>query len=326
MKQMTYVEALREALKEEMERDENVFILGEEVALHGGCFGITSGLLSQFGENRVIDSPLSESVIAGACVGASFMGMRPVGEIMFADDLTISMDQLINSAAKARYLYNGTNGAPMVMRAANGATGTGAGPHHSQSLEALFVHIPGFIVVMPSTPADAKGLLKSSIRCDDPVIFLEPKLCYFTKGPVPEGDHLVPLGKADVKREGKDLTVVATGAMVPKALAAAETLQKDGVSVEIVDPRTLKPLDKTTIFNSVKKTGKLVIVEEACKTASFGGHIAAIVAEEAFHHLKAPIGRVAAPDTPIPASKHLESFFIPNESKIVDAVQNIISY
>jgi pyruvate dehydrogenase E1 component beta subunit len=245
---------------------------------------------------------------------------------MFADDLTISMDQLVNSAAKARYLYNGTNGAPMVMRAANGATGTGAGPHHSQSLEAFFVHVPGFIVVMPSTPADAKGLLKSSIRCDDPVIFLEPKLLYFTKGPVPEGEHLVPLGKADVKREGRELTVVAMGSMVPRALAAAESFQKDGVSVEVVDPRTLKPLDKATIIASLKKTGRLIIVEEACKTGSFGAQIASVVAEEAFEHLKAPIGRVAAPDTPVPASKHLEGFFIPNERNIVDAVRKTISY
>ena len=322
MKEMTLAEALRSALTEEMERDEKVFILGEEIGSYGGCFTVTRGMLEKFGEKRIIDSPLSESAIVGACVGAALMGMRPVGEIMFSDEITIAMDQIVNAAAKARYLHGGGASAPLVIRTAHGATGRGVGAHHSQSLESWFAHVPGLIVVMPSTPADAKGLMKSSIRCDDPVIFFEPKMLYFVKGAVPDGEYLVPLGKADIKREGTDVTVVATGAMVPRVLKAASALEQEGVSVEVVDPRTLYPLDKETILRSVEKTGRLVIVEESCKTGNFGGEVAAIVAEEAFDSLKGPIRRVAAPDTPIPANSFLETLFVPDEKRIKEAVRS----
>ena len=323
MSEITFVQALNQALKEEMERDEKVFLFGEDIGMLGGAFTVTKGLFNQFGEQRVIDTPLAESSIAGACVGAALMGMRPVAEIMFSDQLTLAMDHIINAAAKARYLHGGAHGAPLVIRSAHGATGRGVGPHHSQSLEALFIHIPGLIVVMPSNPADAKGLLKSSIRSDDPVIFLEPKSLYFTKGLVPDGEYLIPLGKADIKREGNDVTMVVTGAMVWRALNAAETLNKEGISVEVIDPRTLLPLDKATILESVKKTGRLITVEESCKTGNFGGEVVAIVAEEAFDCLKVPIKRVAAPDTPVPANTFLESFFVPDEKKILDAVHEI---
>jgi len=322
---LTFVEALRQALKEEMERDDKVFLIGEDIGSYGGVFKVSKGLLEEFGEKRVIDTPLSESAIAGACVGAALIGMRPVGEIMFADEITIAMDQIVNNAAKARYLYNGAKSVPLVIRTSHGA-GVGLGTHHSQSLEAWFTHIPGLVVVIPSTPADAKGLLKSSIRSDNPVIFFEHKMLYFVKGPVPEGEYLVPLGKADIKRKGEDVTVVATGAMVQKVLKVAENLDEEEISIEVIDPRTLLPLDKLTILESLKKTGKLIIVEESCKTGNFGGEVAAIVAEEAFDCLKAPIRRVAAPEVPIPANRFLESLFIPDEKKIIDTVHDVLSY
>jgi pyruvate dehydrogenase E1 component beta subunit len=325
MSDLTFAEALREALREEMERDERVIVLGEEVGEYGGTFTVTRGLLEQFGEKRVIDTPLSESAIAGATVGSALMGIRPVGEIMFADNTPIAMDQIINSAAKARYLYGGAHGAPLVFRTSQGATGRGMGPHHSQCLEAVFMHIPGLIVVLPSNPADAKGLLKSSIRCDDPVVFLETKSLYFIKGPVPEGEHLVPLRKADIKRQGKDVTVVATGSMVQKALNAAETLDKEGINIEVIDPRTLSPLDTESIIGSVHKTGRLVTVEEAHRNGSFGSSVASLVVEEAFKSLKAPVKRVAGPDVPVPANKFLESVFVPNEEKITNAVRAVLS-
>lgn len=316
-------EALNEALTEELERDESVFLIGED--LKRATFSVTRGLGAKFGDERVINSPLSESCIAGACVGAAMMGRRPVGEIMFGDMMVLAMDQLVNSAAKARYCTNGKSCAPMVIRAASGGMGRGSGPHHNQSFEALFAHIPGLVVVMPSCPADGKGLLKASIRCDDPVIFMEPKSIYFIKGEIPEGEHVVPLGKCDIKREGTDLTMVATGAMVYKGLKAAETLQAEGISVEVIDPRTLKPLDKKTILQSVEKTGRLVTVEEACKTGSFGAEVAAMVAEEAFHSLKSPVKRVAAPDTPIPANSSLEkNVYRPDENRIIEAVKTAV--
>jgi len=321
---LTFKEAIRQTLREEMQRDKRVFLFGEDIGKLGGCFRVTQGLLEEFGEKRVIDTPLSESAIVGACIGAALIGMRPVGEIMFADEITLAMDQIVNNAAKARYLYGGKASVPLVIRTPHGA-GTGSGPHHTQSLEAWFIHVPGVVVVVPSTPADAKGLLKSSIRSDNPVLFFEHKLLYFTKGSVPEEEYLIPLGKADIKRKGNDVTVVATGVMVQKVLKVAEKLDEEGISIEVIDPRTLLPLDKLTIFESVKKTGRLIIVEEACKTGNFGGEVAAIVAEEVFGYLKAPIKRVAAPDTPVPASKILENCFIPNEEKIINAVSAILA-
>lgn len=322
MAKINIAAAINEALAEELERDESVFLIGEDMVR--GAFGVTIGLGEKFGDERVINAPLSESTIAGACSGAAMMGLRPVGEIMFGDMLVLAMDQIVNSAAKVRYCYGGRNHAPMVIRTATGGMGRGMGPHHNQSFETMFAHIPGLVVVMPSNAADAKGLLKSSIRCDDPVIFLENKSIYRLKSEVPEGEYLVPLGKADVKRAGTDLTLVATGAMVNKALNAAEGLQDEGISVEVVDPRTIKPLDKATILQSVEKTGRLVIVEESCKIASFGAHIAAVVADEAFQALKAPIKRINAPDTPIPASTKLERLYLPDENKIVGTVKTLM--
>jgi acetoin:2,6-dichlorophenolindophenol oxidoreductase subunit beta len=314
--------ALNQALDEELARDETVFVIGEDMAR--GAFAVTKGLGKKYGDDRIINAPLSESTIAGACVGAAMMGRRPVGEIMFGDFLVLAMDQIVNSAAKVRYCYGGRNHAPMVIRCASGGMGRGIGPHHNQSFEAMMAHVPGLVVVMPSNPADGKGLLKSAIRCDDPVIFLESKSIYFVKGEVPDGEHIVPLGKADVKQEGTDVTLVASGAMVYKALKAAEGMQADGVSVEVIDLRTIKPLDKSTILKSVEKTGRLVIVEEACQVASFGAYIAATVADEAFHSLKAPIKRVTAPDTPIPANTFLERKYLPDENRIIGTIKTIL--
>lgn len=319
MPEISVGRALREALREEMARDESVFLIGEDIGTYGGAFRITRGLLAEFGEQRVIDTPISESAIAGAAVGAAIMGTRPVAEIMFQDFATLAIDQILNCAAKLRYLHNGRVTVPMVLRAPFGA-GIHAGAHHSQSIEAMFCHIPGVKVVCPSTPYDAKGLLKSAIRDPNPVLFFENKLVYGLKGEVPEEDYTVPLGKADVKREGKDVTVVVWGLMVPKALRAATELVEKGIELEVIDLRTLYPLDTEAIINSVKKTGRLLIVHEACKTGGLGGEIAAIVAKEAFGYLDAPIERVAAPDAPVPFSPPLEEVFIPQQKDIVDAV------
>jgi pyruvate/2-oxoglutarate/acetoin dehydrogenase E1 component len=326
MRELTFGEAINEALKEEMARDERVYLIGEDIRIGygGGAFGVSKGLLAQFGPDRVIDTPISESAIAGTSVGAALWGMRPVAEIMFADFLALAMDHIANSAAKMRFAYAGGATVPVVFRMAFGA-GVGAAMHHSQSTEAWITNVPGLKVVMPSTPADAKGLLKSSIRDDNPVVFLEHKLLYSRlKGPVPEGEFLIPLGKSDVKRAGEDLTIIATGAMVQQALAAAETLEKEGVKAEVVDPRTLVPLDREGILESVKKTGKVVIVHEAPTFGGFGGEIAAMIAEEGFYTLDAPIKRLGAPFTPVPAHPLLEQFYLPNAEKIVKAAKEIL--
>jgi len=322
MAQMTLSEALNAGLAEEMERDETVFLIGQD--MKRGVFAVSKDLGARFGEDRVLNTPLSESAIAGACVGAAMMGRRPVGEIMFGDFLLLAMDQIVNSAAKVRYCHGGKSNAPLVIRTASGGMGKGIGPHHNQSFEAMLAHVPGLVVVMPSSPAAAKGLIKASIRCDDPVIFLEPKALYRIKGEVPDEEYLLPLGKCAIKRAGTDLTLVATGATVSKSLKAAETLQSEGISVEVIDPQTLKPLDKTTILESVAKTGRLMIAEEACKTGGFGAEISATVAEEAFGDLKAPIRRVAGPDTPIPAGAFLEQVFLPDADKIVEAAKAVV--
>jgi len=326
MRELTFGEAINEALKEEMARDERVYLIGEDIRIGygGGAFGVSKGLLAQFGPDRVIDTPISESAIAGTSVGAALWGMRPVAEIMFADFMALAMDHIANSAAKMRFAYAGGATVPVVFRMAFGA-GVGAAMHHSQSTEAWITNVPGLKVVMPSTPADAKGLLKSSIRDDNPVVFLEHKLLYSRlKGPVPEGEFLIPLGKSDVKRAGEDLTIIATGAMVQQALAAAETLEKEGVKAEVVDPRTLVPLDREGILESVKKTGKVVIVHEAPTFGGFGGEIAAMIAEEGFYTLDAPIKRLGAPFTPVPAHPLLEQFYLPNAEKIVKAAKEIL--
>jgi pyruvate/2-oxoglutarate/acetoin dehydrogenase E1 component len=324
MKQITYRDALREALREEMLRDKTVFVLGEDIGRYWhGAFNVTKGLAEEFGDERVRDTPISESAIIGVAAGAAITGMRPVAEIMFGDLSALAMDQIANQAAKLRYMFGGQTKVPVVIRMPFGA-GVNIASHHSQSLEAWFMHVPGLKIAMPSTPYDAKGLLKTAIRDDDPVMFFEHKLLYPLEGPVPEEEYTIPFGVADVKREGEDVTVVATLYMVHKALAAAKTLSKEGIDVEVIDPRTLIPLDKQAIVNSVKKTGRIVIVTEDCKTAGVSAEIAAIVAEEALDYLDAPIKRVAEPDTPIPFSPTLEQFVIPNEKSIIKVVKEIV--
>lgn len=320
MRELTYREAIREALREELRRDERVFLLGEDIADAGGVFKVTLGLLAEFGPSRVLDTPLSESVIMGAAVGASLMGMRPVAEIMFADFTTIAMDGLVNHAAKINYMYGGALSAPLVVRMAYGA-GPKWGAQHTQSVESWLTNIPGLTIVMPSTPADAKGLLKTAIRTPNPVVFLEHKLLYGKKGVVPEGEHLVPIGKADIKRPGEHVTVVATGMMVDRALAAAEVLQGDGVSAEVIDLRSIQPLDEETILGSVEKTGRLVIVHEAPVRGGVGGEVAAVVANQALGFLDAPIQRVGGPWAPIPFGPVLVDAYVPKVEDIVRAVQ-----
>jgi pyruvate dehydrogenase E1 component beta subunit len=324
VRQITYREALREALREEMSRDPSVFLLGEDIGRYwGGAFKVTEGLAEEFGDERVRDTPISESTIVGTAVGSAITGMRPVAEIMFGDLTALAMDQIANQAAKIRYMFGGQAKCPMVVRTPFGA-GVNIASHHSQSLEAWFMHVPGLYVAVPSTPKDAKGLLKSALRGENPVIFCEHKLLYSIKGEVPEDDYLVPFGVADIKREGTDVTVVATLYMVHKALAAAQTLAQEGVNVEVIDPRTLTPLDKTAIVKSVKKTGRVVVVSEDCKTTGVSAEIAAVVAEEAIDYLDAPIKRVTGADTPIPFSPTLEQFVIPNEKSIVKAVKEMV--
>ncbi|TET39761.1 MAG: alpha-ketoacid dehydrogenase subunit beta [Dehalococcoidia bacterium] len=325
MREITFAQAITEALDEEMARDPSVFIMGEDVGVYGGILGQLAGLFDKYGPDRVRDTPISETAIVGAAVGAAATGMRPVPEIMFCDFLGVPMDEILNQLTKMRYMFGGKAKLPIVIRTLIGA-GIGAAAQHSQCLEALFMHIPGIKVVIPSTPYDAKGLLKSAIRDDSPVIYFEHKLLIVMplKGEVPEEEYTIPLGKADIKREGKDVTVVATALMVHRALAAAAKLQEKGVSIEVIDPRTLVPLDKQTIIDSVKKTGRLVIMTEECKTGSSAAEIAAIVAEEAFDSLDAPIKRVNAPDTPVPFSPVLEKFYMPDEENLIKAVTEIV--
>jgi pyruvate dehydrogenase E1 component beta subunit len=324
LREITYRDALREALREEMLRDETVFLLGEDIGRYWkGAFKVTKGLAEEFGDERVRDTPISESAIVGVATGAAITGMRPIAEIMFGDLSALAMDQIANQAAKLTYMFGGQTKVPLVIRMPFGA-GVNIAAHHSQSLEAWFMHVPGLKIAMPSTPYDAKGMLKTAIRDDNPVMFFEHKLLYNIKGPVPEEEYTVPLGVADVKRKGEDVTIVATLYMVHKSLAAAEELSKEGISVEVVDPRTLVPLDKQAIIDSVKKTGRIVIVTEDCKTGGVSAEIAAVVAEEAIDYLDAPVKRVAEPDTPIPFSPPLERFVIPDEKKIIGAVKEVI--
>jgi pyruvate/2-oxoglutarate/acetoin dehydrogenase E1 component len=325
MREISYLEALREALTQEMEVDDRVFVIGEDVGVYGGAFGVTLGMVEKFGAERIIDTPISELGIAGAITGAALHGMRPVGEIMFMDFTTLALEQLANQAAKIRFMFGGKATVPFVMRTAAGS-GTGAAAQHSQSLENWFVHVPGLKVVMPSDPYDAKGLLIASIRDDNPIIFVEHKLLYKTKGMVPEESYTIPLGRADVKRTGRDLTIIATSIMVSRALEAARQLSKASIEVEVVDPRTLKPLDKETIIESVIKTGKVLIVHEACKTGGFGGELAGVIAEsEAFDYLDAPILRLAGKDIPIPYNRNLEYHSVPQVEDIVKAARELVT-
>jgi pyruvate dehydrogenase E1 component beta subunit len=323
MATMTFAQALNNAHKLEMQRDPNIYIAGEDVGVYGGIFGVTGGLLDQFGDKRVRDTPITESAIIGTAVGAAAAGLRPVIELMFVDFIGVALDQLYNQAAKMKYMFGGKAKLPITLRTTCGA-GMGAAAQHSQCLEAWFMHIPGLKVAMPSTPYDAKGLLISAIRDDNPVVFLEHKMLYGTQGEVPEESYAIPLGKADIKRAGKDITVVATAMMVGRALSAAEKLAGSGISLEVVDPRTLSPLDEETLLGSVKKTHRLLIVHEEVKFAGSGAEIAALVAEKAFDYLDAPIVRVGAPFTPVPFSPPLEQEFIPSEEKIIQAAKKMM--
>lgn len=324
MREITYLEAVREAMTQEMERDEKVFMIGEDIGQYGGAFGASFGMLEQFGPDRILDTPITELGLTGAATGAALIGMRPIAEIMFMDFMTLASEQLVNQAAKLRFMFGGNASVPMVLRTPAGS-GTGAAEHHSQSLENWFVHIPGLKVVMPSSPYDAKGLLISSIRDNNAVVFVEHKLLYKTKGPVPEEPYTIPLGQADVKREGKDLTIVATSIMVSRALEAAKQLAAEGIEVEIVDPRTLRPLDAEPIIQSVIKTGKVLIVHEAVKMGGYGGELAAVIAEsKAFGYLDAPIVRLAGRDMPIPYNRTLELNAVPQVPDIVAKARDIV--
>lgn len=325
-REITYAEAIREAMSEEMRRDPDIFFMGEDIGVYGGAFGVSLGMIDEFGPDRVRDTPISEAVIVGAAAGAAVTGSRPIAEIQFSDFISIGMDQLGNQAAKMRYMFGGRARVPMVIRAPAGS-GTGAAAQHSQSQEAWYCHIPGLKVATPSTPYDAKGLLKAAIRDDNPVVFLEQKLLYRKKGPVPEGDYVVPLGVGEVKREGADLTIVTWGRMVPTAIEVAESLAtEDGVSIEVVDPRTLVPLDVDVIVQSAKKTGRVLIIHEAVRTAGYGGEIAAQIADsEAFYYLDAPIRRVAGADVPIPYNPNLERVAVPTHQSISVAVRELLA-
>lgn len=323
MAEIMYRDALRQALFEEMEKDPTVFIMGEGIADRGGSYKVTEGLLKEFGSGRVVDTPLSEATFTGAAVGAALVGMRPIVEILFVDFTALVMDQLINQAAKYEFMSGGQGKVPMVLRTQGGA-GNGLAGQHSQSLEALYYHIPGLKLVMPSTPYDAKGLLKAAVRDDDPVIFIEHKLLYMTTGEVPEEEYIIRLGQAEIKRAGEDITVVTYSYMTLKCLEAAEALAREGISVEIVDLRTLTPLDKSTILDSVEKTGKAIVVHEAVKRGGVGGDIAAMIMEEAYDDLDAPVMRIAGKNTTIPYNLELEKVCTPTVEEIVEGILELL--
>ncbi|GEK59311.1 alpha-ketoacid dehydrogenase subunit beta [Marinococcus halophilus] len=321
---ITFAEAVREALSQEMREDQDVFILGEDIGVYGGAFGVTRGMIEEFGPERIRNTPISEAAITGAAIGSALTGMKPVVELQFSDFITIAMDQLANQAAKLRYMYGGKGNVPMVLRTPSGS-GTGAAAQHSQSLEAWVAHIPGLKVVQPSTASDAKGLLKAAIADPNPVIFYEHKLLYKTEGHVPEEAYTIPLGQADIKREGTDVTIVATAVMVHKALEAAEKLAEEGINVEVIDPRTLVPLDEQTIVDSVKKTGKVIVVHEAVKRGGYGGEIASMIAEsEAFDYLDAPVRRLGALPVPVPYNPTLEKATVPQVDDIMQAARDSV--
>jgi pyruvate dehydrogenase E1 component beta subunit len=335
MSKKTYSQAINEALRQEMRRDPNVIVMGEDVAGGhgasgdtggvGGVFGLTRGLYTEFGPERVLDTPISESAIIGAASGAAVTGMRPVAEIMFVDFVGVCFDQIYNQAAKFRYMFGGKAKTPMVIRTAIGA-GLRGGAQHSQTLHPLFTMVPGLKVVMPASPYDAKGLLINAIREDDPVIFMESKLLYGMEGEVPDEAYRIPFGEANIVREGKDLTFVAFGAMVQRALAVANTLAADGISVEVVDPRTTSPLDEDTILESVEKTGRLVVIDESPPRCSLAADISSMVADKGFGSLKAPIGKVTCPHTPVPFAPNLEDEFMPNPRRIEEAARAAMAY
>ena len=326
MPEITYRQAIKDAMVEEMRRDERVFLIGEDIGTYGGAFGVSAGMLEEFGPERIVETPISEEAIVGAAAGAAMVGMRPIAEMMFMDFIILAMEPLVNQAAKARYMFGGKATVPMVIRMPSGS-GTGAAAQHSQSLETLLMHIPGIKVVAPSTPYDAKGLLISSIRDENPVCFVEHKLLYKEKGDVPDEEYTIPLSVADIKREGTDITVVSSGIMVQKSLQAADVLAEAGISVEVVDPRTLKPLDVDTIAKSVKKTGRLLVVHEAVKTAGWAGEVMASISETlAWDYLDAPMRRLAGKDVPIPYNPKLEAAAVPQVDDIVQEIKAIVQY
>ncbi|GAC1393898.1 MAG: alpha-ketoacid dehydrogenase subunit beta [Ktedonobacteraceae bacterium] len=321
---ITYGAAIRQVLQEEMRKDPRIFLLGEDIGIYGGAFGITKGLIEEFGEERVRDTPISEQAIAGCAIGAALCGMLPIAEFQFSDFMTLAMDQIVNQGAKLRFMFGGKAKVPVVFRAPLGS-GMGFAAQHSQSLEAWFAHIPGLKVVLPSTPADAGGLLRSAIHDPNIVIFLEHKALYNQQGTVPAGDWQIPLGKADVKRQGKHLTIIALSIMVHRALAVAERLAQEGIEAEVIDPRTLRPLDEETLVASVRKTGRVLIVQEAVLTGGFGGEIAArIAASKAFYYLDAPIMRLGGAEIPMPYQVNLEKRATPQEEDIYQAAQLLL--
>lgn len=322
--EMTYAQAVKEAMSEEMRRDPSVFLMGEDIGVYRGAFGVTQDMYQEFGTDRVMDTPISEAGFVGAGIGAALNGMRPVIEIMFSDFISVCYDMILNQMPKMRFMFGGQVSVPLVIRTASGC-GTGAAAQHSQSLEAMLCHIPGLKVIVPSTPYDAKGLLKAAIRDDNPVIFLEQKTLYRTKGPVPAHDYVLPIGKADVKRIGTDCTIVTYGRMVHEVLKAADALREEGISVEVIDLRTLLPMDKETVIESVKKTKRCVIVHEAVKTGGLGGEIAASICEsDAFFYLDAPVRRLASEDVPVPFSAILEKGILPDVDKITACVREMV--
>jgi acetoin:2,6-dichlorophenolindophenol oxidoreductase subunit beta len=326
MREITYAQAIREAMCEEMRRDKNLIFIGEDIGIYGGAFGVSRGMIEEFGEERIRDTPISELAITGCAIGASMTGLRTIVEIMFSDFITLAMDQLVNQAAKNKFQFGGQASVPMVLRAPGGS-GTGAAEQHSQSLEAWVSHVPGLKVIIPATPYDAKGLLKTAIRDNNPVVFIEQKLLYRVKGAVPDEieDITIPFGKADIKRVGTDVTIVTYGRMVQRSLNVAEKMEKEGVDVEVIDIRSLVPLDKECLINSAKKTGKILIVHEACQTGGFGGElVSTIVDSDAFFYLDAPVKRLGGLDVPIPYNPKLEAQVVPTEERIISVLKELL--
>ena len=326
MRSITYSQAIYEIMREEMARDPNIILIGEDVGIFGGVWGVSGDLVKLFGEDRVRDTPISETAIIGAALGAAMMGLRPIAEIMFGDFLPVAGDQLVNQLAKARYMSGGVANVPVTVRITSGAPGSAAA-QHSQSPEGWYMNVPGLKIAVPATPADAAGLLRTAIRGEDPVLFFEHKMLYALKGEVSEDpDFAVPFGQAAVRREGKDVTVIAIGGMLPKALAAAETLAAEGIDVEIMDPRTLVPLDTETILASVRKTSRVIVAHEAHKRLGPGAEIAAMIAEEAIGYLDGPIVRVAARNVPLPYSPELENYVLPQTQDIIEAARGLVRH
>lgn len=324
MRKITMRQAINEALSEEMEKDPTTILFGEDVGKFGGIFGVTAGLNKKFG-SRVFDTPITETTIVGAALGMAITGLRPIPELQFGDFVGVAFDEVFNKLGKWKWMHGGMMKVPVTLRLPIGIAG-GAGPEHSQSPQALFMHAPGLYIAIPSTPYDAKGMLKAAIRNDNPVLFFEHKVLYDLKGEVPEEEYIIPLGKADIKQQGSDVTIIAIALQVHTVLDAAKTLLKEGISVEVIDPRTLAPLDKDTLLESVRKTGRVIIVHEEQKTGGTGAELAAIISEEAFFDLRAPIQRLGSPDVPIAQSIHLEQFYRPTEQQIIDTVHKLMEY